>query len=382
MKKKFIIGGIVAVVVITAIVAVLLFTGKKVTISFDTDGGSPVSAIKVKKGESITLPNTQKEDFNLDGWFLNDVRVTEKTTYDKDTTLKAKWISKTAETFTVTFDSDGGSKVDSIIVECGKELSLPTNPTKKGYNFLSWIDRNGTPIYDKALLSCNDITLTANWEKEETKTEVDKTKTYTCPNGYKLNGTKCTITTAATDDCPSGYSWSTKVSKCVVQTATVPGDCPSGYKWSEKISKCYVTTDKIEGCSVEGYGKIGNGECGKQPVNPSAQNNKELCEHYGMKLGKNGYCYSDVMSTEYVCPSGYTATTYGGLGLMPPKQPTCVKKTDREAACPSGYKLYHSDPNFGIGDRCVKLTTKTKTCPSDYTLSGDNCTKTINATVK
>ena len=188
MKKKFIIGGIVAIAVIAAIVAViLLFAGKKVTISFDTDGGSSVSAIEIKKGERITLPETQKEGYNLDGWFLNDERVTDKTTYDKDTTLKAKWISKDVETFTVTFDTDGGSKIDSIKVVCGKELSLPTNPTKSGYKFLSWVDKNETPIYDKALLTCEDITLKANWEKEETKQKETKTEAKVEPTSISLN---------------------------------------------------------------------------------------------------------------------------------------------------------------------------------------------------
>ena len=179
MKKKFIIGGIAVVVVVAAIVAVLLLTGKKVTISFDTDGGSSVSAIKVKKGESITLPETEKEGYNLDGWFLNEERVTDKTTYDKDTTLKAKWMSKDAKTFTVTFDTDGGSKIDSIKVECGKELILPTDPSKSGYTFVSWVDKNDTTILNKALLTCEDITLKATWKKEEAKPETKKQETKT-----------------------------------------------------------------------------------------------------------------------------------------------------------------------------------------------------------
>ncbi len=175
MKKKFMIIGAITVVIITAIVAAILLStekGGKITISFDADGGKPISSLKIKKGESISLPNTEKEEFTFDGWFEGDQKVTDSTTFDKDVTLKAKWRKKKAETFTVTFDSDGGSSVDRIKVECGKELSLPTNPIKEGYTFISWIDKNGTPILDKALLSCDDITLKANWNKVETKKDI------------------------------------------------------------------------------------------------------------------------------------------------------------------------------------------------------------------
>jgi len=65
---------------------------KKITITFDTDGASSISAIKIEKGESITLPEIEKTGFILDGWYLDDERVTESTIFDKDTILKAKWI--------------------------------------------------------------------------------------------------------------------------------------------------------------------------------------------------------------------------------------------------------------------------------------------------
>lgn len=66
--------------------------------------------------------------------------------------------------FKVTFNTEGGSNVKSINVKCGDTLKLPERPTKEGYEFVSWIDKNETPIYDDALLSCNDITLTAKWK--------------------------------------------------------------------------------------------------------------------------------------------------------------------------------------------------------------------------
>lgn len=310
-------------------------------------------------------------------------------------------INPDVKTFTITFDSDGGSKVDNIKVECGKELLLPTNPTKEGYTFVSWVDKNETPILDKALLSCEDITLKANWKKEETKTDTkkeetktetkkDETKTetkkeetkqksYKCPSGYKLNGTKCTTTTSATEECPSGYSWSDKVKKCVAQTTATSG-CPEGYTWSSSRNICYASvpfTQCLEGGKYDEY----YGYCFYEIFERNELGaNVENCEAAGYYSYYDFYC-ARRRSESYTCPSGYhhTVGLYYGKDQ---KLPICSKTSDKEVTCPSGYKLYHSDPNFGIGDRCVKLSEKEKICSSGYTLSGSDCVKTIDATLE
>lgn len=55
-----------------------------------------------------------------------------------------------------------------MIVVKGETLKLPQNPTKEGYKFKTWVDKNETPVYDEALLS-EDTTLKAVWEKIENK---------------------------------------------------------------------------------------------------------------------------------------------------------------------------------------------------------------------
>ena len=80
----------------------------------------------------------------------------------EDITLYADW--KKDNTFKVTFDSKGGSVVEPLIVECGQTLKLPNNPTKEGYTFGHWEDKWGTAILEDALLSCDDISLSAVWQ--------------------------------------------------------------------------------------------------------------------------------------------------------------------------------------------------------------------------
>ena len=87
-------------------------------------------------------------------------------------TLTAVW---QINSYTITFNTDGGSKIQSVVVEHGKKASQPVNPTKEGYLFKNWIDKNGTPIYEDALLS-EDTVLKAIWEKEEKKEEKKEDK--------------------------------------------------------------------------------------------------------------------------------------------------------------------------------------------------------------
>ena len=136
-----------------------------VTISFDVDGGSSVESERIKKGSKILLPESTKEGFSLVGWFNGKNEVSNKTRYEEDTTLKAKW--EEAKTFKVTFDSKGGSKVEPIIAVCGKRLGLPEEPTKNGYSFMGWKDKSDKEITDGEILACEDITLIANWEQEK-----------------------------------------------------------------------------------------------------------------------------------------------------------------------------------------------------------------------
>lgn len=136
-----------------------------ITISFDSDGGKNIPSEKIKKGGKILLPECEKEGFTFIGWYDGKDEVSNTTRYNEDTTLKAKW--EETKTFNVTFDSKGGSKVEPIVVSCGQKLGLPEEPTKSGYSFNGWKDKNEKEIIDGEVLACEDITLTANWEQEK-----------------------------------------------------------------------------------------------------------------------------------------------------------------------------------------------------------------------
>ena len=65
------------------------------------------------------------------------------------------------EYFTVTFDSDGGSEVESQSILSGDMAREPEIPTKTGYVFANWY--SGNSLYDFSTPVTTDVVLTAKW---------------------------------------------------------------------------------------------------------------------------------------------------------------------------------------------------------------------------
>jgi uncharacterized repeat protein (TIGR02543 family) len=83
------------------------------------------------------------------------------------------------ETYTVSFDTAGGSTVSSIEVEEGQTATKPTDPTRDGYTFAGWY--NGDTEYTFTQKVTANITLTAKWTENSTS-DKDNTTTPTTPD--------------------------------------------------------------------------------------------------------------------------------------------------------------------------------------------------------
>ena len=162
-KKIPLIIGIILLLVIAC--TILYFTlNKKITITF-IDDTTNLETLKIKKGTKIKLPTISKEGYIFEGWYYNNNKITENDTFDDNITIVAKWIEADANTMTFTFDTNGGNPLSPMTVECEKEFHLPT-PTKDGYKFLDWRDKNEIVISDETKLVCQNIELKANWEEK------------------------------------------------------------------------------------------------------------------------------------------------------------------------------------------------------------------------
>ncbi len=135
------------------------------TITLNIDG--KLTTIETDENGLISKPtNPSKSGYTFVGWYLDDEKYDFKTPFTSDSTLVAKFTKSTATSttkYTVTFDSNGGSKVASKTVTSGKTVSEPTKPTKDGYTFVEW-QLNGNK-YNFSTKVTKNITLKAVWSK-------------------------------------------------------------------------------------------------------------------------------------------------------------------------------------------------------------------------
>ena len=84
-----------------------------------------------------------------------------------------KEISKeeTNKIITISFDTKGGSKVDSISLDNNQTFRFPENPTYNGYIFKGWLDKNNNKITNETIFN-EGTTLYAIWEKVDKKNNV------------------------------------------------------------------------------------------------------------------------------------------------------------------------------------------------------------------
>ena len=138
------------------------------TVTFDSAGGSAVTAQTIEAGQKATKPaDPTTSGYDFMGWTLNGSAYDFNTAVNGDITLVATWEQQQVQptVYTVTFDSNGGSAVTAQSIEAGQKATKPADPTKAGYDFKGWT-LNGS-AYDFNSAVNGDITLVATWEQQQ-----------------------------------------------------------------------------------------------------------------------------------------------------------------------------------------------------------------------
>ena len=144
------------------------------TVTFDSAGGSEVitKTMDVTYGEPLgDMPVPIRLGYFFCGWYdalaggkcYGNSEGKSTSQYDKteNCTLYAQW---KINQYTITFDTAGGSKIDSITQDYGTTITAPVNPTREGYKFTGW---------DKEIpetMPAENITIKARWEDIEKPT--------------------------------------------------------------------------------------------------------------------------------------------------------------------------------------------------------------------
>lgn len=161
------------ILVIALIISVIYFIyfKKELKVTFNSDGGSVVAPINVNLKGLISEPMAPtKKGYVFDGWYLNDLKFNFDTHINENVTLTAHWIKEEEITYTLVFDSLGGTKIDNIIIKEDSILENIPKPSKEGYEFVSWQYHNKE--FDFNMPIKNNMVLVAKYNKIEEEKEV------------------------------------------------------------------------------------------------------------------------------------------------------------------------------------------------------------------
>lgn len=203
-------------------------------------------------------------------------------------------------TYTVKFDTNGGSNIDDVVVRENDVVLEPVNPTKKGYEFVSW-QLNGKD-YDFKTTITKDITLKAKWKKaasgEVTKEEETKKIEWSfyckdikyanvgegllakCPDNYKSYTINLTVTKSLADK----HKNRNELLKYLTITADLNGKKVGNHDAFVKV------TSSNKGITAEVKDKVSL-EVHKKPV--SNLNKINLNENIMINIGNSFYSCGD-----------------------------------------------------------------------------------------
>jgi len=121
------------------------------TISFNSNGGTEVDAIKQDYASEVTAPDDPtRTGYTFAGW----TPAVPETIPAENIELTAQW---TINQYTITFNSNGGTEVDAIQQNYASEVTAPANPTREGYTFAGW------DAEIPATIPAQNVTINATW---------------------------------------------------------------------------------------------------------------------------------------------------------------------------------------------------------------------------
>ena len=123
-------------------------------VTFLSDGES-IAPSQIRANAPAARPaDPTKEGHTFTGWYKGEEKWNFADAVTEALTLTAKW---TANRYTITFDTAGGSEIAPITQDYGTAITAPANPTKMGYTIAGW-DRE-----IPATMPAENMTITALW---------------------------------------------------------------------------------------------------------------------------------------------------------------------------------------------------------------------------
>ena len=252
------------------------------TINYETEYGKAPQSITVLENTILSenqLPSLSVQGFSFIGWYDENTKV-EPGTYKvtKDITLSAKW---NIVNYTVSFDAKNGSPVELLIIQEGKKVTKPENPTKEStetetYIFEDWytLEDDGVTLFsepfDFTKPITKDITLYAKWNTNSIYYTITyETELGTAPQQITVLANSFISQEHLPELNAAGNSfvgWFYENTRIVAKEYRVTKDIKLTAKWNVIIYT--VSFDTKDGTEISNQ-SIESGKCAYRPVNPN-----------------------------------------------------------------------------------------------------------------
>ncbi|MFR1656464.1 InlB B-repeat-containing protein [Pseudoruminococcus massiliensis] len=128
------------------------------TVTVKSENGKADITITQDYGTAITAPaDPTREGYQFNGWD----KAFPTTMPAENLTITAKW---KVNSYTITFDTTGGSEIAPITQDYGTAIVAPADPTREGYTFIGW------DMEIPTTMPAENITLKARWKDSEKPT--------------------------------------------------------------------------------------------------------------------------------------------------------------------------------------------------------------------
>ena len=223
-------------------------------IMFDSMGGSDVPSIFVSGDQYISFPAPPtKPGFVFAGWYQADLTTPYYNNYHKPSSnmlMFAKWV---VETHTVTFNSQLGSFVPSVVAEVNTTIAEPAAPTRTGYTFGGWYKEAGlvNPWDFASDTVTTDITLYAKWVVNTYTVTFEANSGSTVPSvqaDYNTKITEPSVPTRTEHVFGGWYKESGLVNAWNFASDVVTGNTTLYAKWT--INQYAVTFESSPGSAI------------------------------------------------------------------------------------------------------------------------------------
>jgi uncharacterized repeat protein (TIGR02543 family) len=135
------------------------------TITFDSDGGSDISAITQDYQSVVNITEIpMKAGHRFIGWMYLEEYVTSITIPSYDIVLIAIYELIPSSIFNITFDSNGGNDISSLALQYGDTIPDLQTPIKIGYTFLGWFDYHTDTKFNELTMIARHVNLYAKWQ--------------------------------------------------------------------------------------------------------------------------------------------------------------------------------------------------------------------------